>query len=444
MIEHGLECSRVLVLCMSANAFDSEWAQLQSQTLRFRDPLNFGRRFVLVRLDETKPKDSLAQVLYIDLRLAHLNEGYTRLRDACQPRNDVSTTTTEVKIADKSIELREGPISSYAFNPDGRHVLTGTPQGLTLWDLDSGQSLRLFSSQKDDSWLLAWSRTEPLALSGSWNATLRLWDIPKRRCLCKVQCRLQLWGIALNCKNQKCVIANVGGLSLWDLREERPVAVFQGPVSGVRSVAWSDNEEVVISGHANGKIQVWDVALRRSLVRLEGHTGQVWAVALAADGSLAISGSTDTTIRVWNTSNGKCLRVLEGHTDRVDSIACTRDGRYALSGSHDRTLRLWRLDTGQCLCVLRGHSTSINTIAWSRDELQAFSGDRAGGVRIWDLSKWLVKRRSDDYIETRTAVIANHVQYTNAKVLLVGESGAGKLGFQRFSWVRNGSPATRQ
>ena len=42
-IEEGLEQSRVLVLCMSANAFGSDWAQLESGTFRFRDPLNVAQ-----------------------------------------------------------------------------------------------------------------------------------------------------------------------------------------------------------------------------------------------------------------------------------------------------------------------------------------------------------------------------------------------------------------
>lgn len=46
-IEEGLERSRVLVLCMSANAFGSDWAQLESGTFRFRDPLNKERCFRL-------------------------------------------------------------------------------------------------------------------------------------------------------------------------------------------------------------------------------------------------------------------------------------------------------------------------------------------------------------------------------------------------------------
>jgi len=50
-IEEGLEQSRVLVLYMSANAFGSDWAQLEAGTcgrgnLPFRDPLNQERRFM--------------------------------------------------------------------------------------------------------------------------------------------------------------------------------------------------------------------------------------------------------------------------------------------------------------------------------------------------------------------------------------------------------------
>src|SRR5215468_6867402 len=63
-IEEGLEHSRVLVLCMSAQAFGSEWAQLESYTFRFRDLLNKDRRFIPLRLDDAPIKSSLAQFRY--------------------------------------------------------------------------------------------------------------------------------------------------------------------------------------------------------------------------------------------------------------------------------------------------------------------------------------------------------------------------------------------
>ena len=69
-IEAGLEHSRVLVLCMSAHAFGSDWSQLEAGTFRFRDPLNQDRRFIPLRLDDAPIKGSLAQFLYVNWRPA--------------------------------------------------------------------------------------------------------------------------------------------------------------------------------------------------------------------------------------------------------------------------------------------------------------------------------------------------------------------------------------
>jgi hypothetical protein len=51
---------------MSANAFGSDWAQLEAGTFRFRDPLNKERRLIPLRLDDAPIKGSLAQFLYIN------------------------------------------------------------------------------------------------------------------------------------------------------------------------------------------------------------------------------------------------------------------------------------------------------------------------------------------------------------------------------------------
>jgi hypothetical protein len=81
-IEDGLEHSRVLVLCMSANAFGSDWALLEAGTFRFRDPLNKHRRLIPVRLDDAPIKGSLAQFLYINQRLTDREQEYPTLLNA--------------------------------------------------------------------------------------------------------------------------------------------------------------------------------------------------------------------------------------------------------------------------------------------------------------------------------------------------------------------------
>jgi hypothetical protein len=83
-VEEGLENSRVLILCMSENAFGSDWAQLESYTFRFRDPLNKNRCFVPIRLDEAPIKGSLSQFLYIKWQAEHRDLSYPELLEACR------------------------------------------------------------------------------------------------------------------------------------------------------------------------------------------------------------------------------------------------------------------------------------------------------------------------------------------------------------------------
>jgi tetratricopeptide (TPR) repeat protein len=83
-IEKGLEYSRVLVFCMSEHAFGSDWAKLESQTFRFRDPLNKERRFISIRLDNAPIKGTLAQFLYINWLPEFQSQEYPKLLEACR------------------------------------------------------------------------------------------------------------------------------------------------------------------------------------------------------------------------------------------------------------------------------------------------------------------------------------------------------------------------
>jgi hypothetical protein len=110
-IEHGLEHSRLLVLCMSAHAFGSEWATLEAGTFRFRDPMNAERRFIPLRLDETPIPGSLSQFLHISWLTPDRFKEYSKLLEACRPPDQ------------QSVELGTR-IRSYAFSQDGKHALS--------------------------------------------------------------------------------------------------------------------------------------------------------------------------------------------------------------------------------------------------------------------------------------------------------------------------------
>jgi small GTP-binding protein len=138
---------------------------------------------------------------------------------------------------------------------------------------------------------------------------------------------------------------------------------------------------------------------------------------------------------------GRCLRVLEGHAGGVSMVAWSADQRYALSGSSDKTVRLWDVETGRCLRVLEGHTTEVRSVAWSSDRRHAFSGDINGGIRVWDLSEFVTEGRTRKATTMALPPAPDQVQYTNAKVLLVGESGAGKTGLLKRLALNDWQPS---
>ncbi len=110
-IEEGLKNSRILVLCMSVNAFGSEWAQLESHTFRFKDPLNKKRRFIPLRLDDATIDGSLANFSYISWLSNVRDQEYPKLLNACQDSRDSSGTANDEE-GDKSIRNHLGRLVS--------------------------------------------------------------------------------------------------------------------------------------------------------------------------------------------------------------------------------------------------------------------------------------------------------------------------------------------
>ncbi len=188
-IEEGLEHSRVLVLCMSANAFGSDWSQLEAGTFRFRDPLNKDRRFVPLRLDDAPIKGSLAQFLYINWLLQDREQEYPKLLESCRQLVKPAALEPQVtgeKIAEKAIQLaNKYRPEAYAFSPDGKLVLSAeNTKTVRLWDVKTGRCLRVFKGHTDSPvWSVVWSANQRRALSSAKDMTVRLWNVETGQCL---------------------------------------------------------------------------------------------------------------------------------------------------------------------------------------------------------------------------------------------------------------------
>ena len=97
-IDAGLQHSTVLILCMSAQAFASDWVQLESQTVLFRDPTNKKRRLIPLLLDDAPIPGMRAQFKYVDWR-ADPEQAYHDLLAVCNEARAALAESTQTPTA---------------------------------------------------------------------------------------------------------------------------------------------------------------------------------------------------------------------------------------------------------------------------------------------------------------------------------------------------------
>ena len=69
-------------------------------------------------------------------------------------------------------------VSSVAFSPDGKYAISGSwNETLKLWDISTGRAIRTFRGYKDFIHSVAFSSDGQYVLSGNDDQTMRLWSV---------------------------------------------------------------------------------------------------------------------------------------------------------------------------------------------------------------------------------------------------------------------------
>ena len=159
------------------------------------------------------------------------------------------------------------PVTSLAFAPDGKTLVAASPDRvIRFWDVQTGMLRRTMVSQAD---ALAFTSDGQTLISSALEKTgvvIRLFSMNSNE---ERQWRIPLQRPQL--LNRSCFVLSPDGKTL-----------------------------VVATGEAD-RLHWFEVATGKEIVAFQGHELAVRSLAFSADGALLLSGSRDTTTLIWQT-----------------------------------------------------------------------------------------------------------------------------------------------
>ncbi len=245
---------------------------------------------------------------------------------------------------------------------------------------------------------IAWVSDAPMLASGSWDETVRLWDVESG------ELRQVLGGlsntnyVSWSPDSRTVAIWYSNTIKLWDVEARKIRSLIRESFSGVNSVAWSPDGQTLAFGSSDGMIRLWDVKGRNVRRTFEGHYNDtVNSVAWYPDGQTLAYGSNNGIIRILNAKTWKLRRSFEGHyNDTVNNVAWSPDGQTLasqISQGHDasslpQSIELWNAKTGQRLSVLKGYKGQITSTSFSSDSRLLASRSYYGNLCLWRCDTW--------------------------------------------------------
>ncbi|KAJ3199437.1 SCF ubiquitin ligase complex subunit cdc4, partial [Dinochytrium kinnereticum] len=281
-----------------------------------------------------------------------------------------------------------------------------------IYDVTTGRILRKLEGHEGGVWALQYWNTT--LISGSTDRTVRVWNMNTGVCThvfeghtSTVRCLLIVLPVASREDGGRMSLpwpvvvtgSRDATLRVWrvppvcgegDLGEIGPPLgggdaffrhVLSGHTNSVRAIA--GHGRVLVSGSYDCTVRVWDLVTGESMHCFRGHREKVYSVGYSHELSRAASGSMDATVRVWCTRSGAALFNLEGHSSLVGLLELSN--QYLVSAAADATLRVWCPVSGRCLATLSGHPAAI-TCFHHEPELNRIVSGSEGGLKVWELS----------------------------------------------------------
>merc|ERR1711879_291191 len=197
-----------------------------------------------------------------------------------------------------------------------------------------------------------------------------------------------------------------GTLRLWDLNTGLTTRRFVGHEKDVLSVAFSADNRQIVSGSRDKTIKLWNtLGVCKYTVQEDQHKDWVSCVRFSpnAQNPIIVSCGWDRIVKVGNLTNCKLKTNHFGHTQPLYTVdggagiraMCFSPNRYWLCAATGPSIKIWDLEGKVIVDELKpdvmsaGHGKEpplCLSLAWSADGQTLFAGYSDKLVRVWQVS----------------------------------------------------------
>jgi WD40 repeat protein/tRNA A-37 threonylcarbamoyl transferase component Bud32 len=272
-----------------------------------------------------------------------------------------------------------------AFHPDDRQLVTGSTDGVSVWDLATGRRTARAGDFRERSVVRgAFSPDGSKLAVVSWDHTGSIFDCATWREETKLRGMGRPRGICWSADGESVVTTDEATAArVWYAGARRHLPVLEGHGDRVIGAAFLEDGEKVLTTSVDGKARIFDAATG-ALLRALDHGKPLVAARLGTMGTVLTVGGG--RIGVWDGASGARLRELvQPGASAVD--AWPRTGGRVFAIYDDGAPRLWNAEAGTVLQAFEAHGGPVQCAAFlDGSELVATGGaDRT--VKVHDLAR---------------------------------------------------------
>ncbi|VDB82864.1 unnamed protein product [Peniophora sp. CBMAI 1063] len=178
---------------------------------------------------------------------------------------------------------------------------------------------------------------------------------------------------------------------VWDIIDGTCKFVLTGHTQKVYSVVLDMQRNQCCSGSMDGTVRIWSLQTGENTHVLSGHTSLVGLLGLSP--THLVSAAADSTLRIWDPDSGDMRQMLAAHTG---AITCFQHDHFKVLSGSDGTLKMWNIQDGT---VIRDMLTNIvgvwQVVFEGRWCVAASNRPEATVLDVWDMGSGV---QDDDWI----------------------------------------------